>query len=495
MNRSILALDQGTTSSRAILFDEDCNVIATAQKEFKQYYPSAGYVEHDALEIWESQKEAALQVIQQSSMKTTQITAIGIANQRETAVLWDRKTGIPICPAIVWQDRRTAPQVEDFKNRNHEPLFTERTGLVLDAYFSATKIMWMLDTIPSARRRAEKGDLAFGTIDSWLLWNLTKGRIHATDYTNASRTLLFNIHTLQWDEELLNICKIPKTLLPHVYPSSYLYGYTDPLVFHDLLLPIAGISGDQHAALFGQGCFLEGEGKVTYGTGSFLLVNTGSKPKQSQHKLLTTPAWGINEKVTYALEGSVFISGALIQWLRDELGIIEAASDIEVLARTVPDSNGITIVPAFTGLGAPYWCQEARGAILGITRGTTKAHIARAALEAICFQIADLVAAMSDDTSQTIKKLLVDGGAAQNNLLLQLQADILGIQIICPLEVEATSRGAAFLAGLHVKIWDSLDTLKKIKREEKVFTPLISLEEREKRLNHWKNTIKRIVYS
>jgi len=453
MSAYILALDQGTTSSRAILFDRDGSPISQAHREFSQIFPYPGWVEHDPEEIWSSQMSAASRAIAQAGIGIGDIASIGITNQRETTVLWERATGHPVHNAIVWQCRRTTPQCDRLKASGLEKEIRKRTGLVLDPYFSGTKLQWLLESIPGLRVRAEKGELAFGTVDSWLAWRLSGGRLHITDASNASRTLLFNVHTGDWDDVLLEAMRIPRSILPKVVPSSQVYGETDPAVFFGAALPIAGIAGDQQAALFGQGCFAAGSAKNTYGTGAFLLTNTGTIPVPSKTGLLTTVAWRIGEKTTYALEGSVFIAGAVVQWLRDGLGILSDAADSEALATSVDDCRGVYFVPAFTGLGAPYWDPHARGMILGLTRGITKAHLTRAALQAIAFQSRDVLVAMIRDTGIPLGELRVDGGAVRNEFLMQFQADILGIPVVRAAINETTARGAAYLAGLAVGFW------------------------------------------
>lgn len=456
--RYLIALDQGTTSSRAILYDAAARVIATAHHPFTQHYPQPGWVEHDANEIWQTQKQALLDVLKAAGVDASQIAGIGITNQRETTVVWERESCRPISPAIVWQCRRTAQRCEELTAGNHAEQIRNKTGLVVDAYFSATKVEWMLDQDPLLRERAERGELLFGTIDSWILWNLSGGKLHSTDVTNASRTMLFNIHTLDWDDELLQLFRIPRAMLPQVRPSSEVYGTTDPALL-GTAVPVAGIAGDQQAALFGQGCFQAGMAKNTYGTGCFLLMNTGSQPIQSQNGLLTTVAWQIGDQVNYALEGSVFIAGAGVQWLRDELQIIDDAAETETLAQSVPDTGGVYIVPAFTGLGAPYWDPYARGTIWGLTRGTNRAHIARAMLESIAYQTRDVLDAMGADSKLSVQELRVDGGAVQNGFLMQFQADLLGCAVLRPESHESTARGVAFLAGLAVGFWESIDAL------------------------------------
>ena len=466
----ILALDQGTTSSRAILFDREGAIKAVAQREFRQIFPQPGWVEHDPNEIWTSQAGVATEALANAGVRGRDIAAIGITNQRETTVVWDRKTGQPIANAIVWQDRRTADACDRLRADGLEPLFRDRTGLVLDAYFSGTKLAWLLDHVPGARARAEAGELAFGTIDSWLLWKLTDGRLHVTDSTNASRTLLFNIHTRQWDDELLRALRVPRGVLPAVHNSSEIYGeVTTALGLESVTL--GGIAGDQQAALFGQMCTSPGMTKNTYGTGCFMLQNTGPKAPASGHKLVTTIAWMRDGAVDYALEGSVFIGGAVVQWLRDGLGIIRSSSDVEALALSVPDNGGVYLVPAFAGLGAPHWDQYARGSIVGLTRGATAAHIARAALESIAFQSADLLDAMQADAGTRLAELRVDGGAARNDLLMQFQADLIGAPVVRPRITETTALGAAYLAGLAVGFWKSQDEIASQWQTERRFEP------------------------
>ena len=449
----ILAFDQGTTSSRAIIFNHKGEIVQIAQKEFVQYYPYPGWVEHDPMEIWGSQSGVAREVLETAGIRPEEIAAIGITNQRETTVIWDRNTGKPIYNAIVWQCRRTANICEDLKKRGLEDYIRDNTGLVIDAYFSATKIKWILDNVEGAREKAEKGELLFGNIDTWLIWNLTRGKVHVTDYTNASRTMLYNIRDLKWDERLLEELDIPKPMLPEVMPSSHIYGYTDPDIFGGLRIPISGIAGDQQAALFGQACFNPGMAKNTYGTGCFLLMNTGDEIVRSKNGLITTIAWGLDGKVEYALEGSIFVAGAVVQWLRDELKLIHEAKDSEYFAQKVEDSNGVYLVPAFTGLGAPYWDMEARGVMVGLTRGANKNHIIRAALESIAYQTRDVLEVMEEDSGIMLKELRVDGGASANNFLMEFQSDILGVPIKRPDIIETTSLGAAYLAGLAVGFW------------------------------------------
>ena len=494
MEQFILALDQGTTSSRAILFDHAGTIRGTAQREFQQYFPQPGWVEHDAEEIWESQLGVARQVLAQAGIAATQIAAIGITNQRETTVLWERATGQPLAHAIVWQDRRTADLCAELQAAGLAPLFQEKTGLLLDAYFSGTKLKWLLDHIPCARQRAARGELAFGTIDSWLAWKLSDGRCHITDVSNASRTLLYNLHTRQWDDELLRILDIPREVLPEVRPSSapHVPGHS---AAHWLgaELPIAGIAGDQQAATFGQACLTPGMAKNTYGTGCFMLLNTGEQATASQHRLLTTVAWQIGERMDYALEGSVFMGGAIVQWLRDGLGIIAQSADIEPLAASVADNGGVVLVPAFTGLGAPHWQPHARASIFGMSRGTHRGHIARAALEAIAFQCADLLTAMQQDSAVQIDELRVDGGAAHNDLLMQFQADILGIAVVRPRITETTALGAAYLAGLAVGFWTSIADLSAHWQSERRFEPAMSDQARNTLLARWHAAIEQTI--
>jgi glycerol kinase len=466
----ILALDQGTTSSRAIVFDRDGTVKAVAQKEFTQIFPQAGWVEHDPQDIWASQIGVAVEALGRVHLQPKDIAAIGITNQRETTIVWDRETGAPIGNAIVWQDRRTADYCESLKKDGAGPSIQQKTGLLIDAYFSASKIRWLLDNVAGARARAEAGRLAFGTVDTWIVWNLTDRAVHVTDVSNASRTMLFNIHTLQWDDELLKVFGIPRSLLPEVRSSSEVYGRVAPTVGIDSV-PIAGIAGDQQAALFGQMCRKPGMSKNTYGTGCFLLQNIGTAPKQSQRQLVTTVAWQIGGRTEYALEGSVFIGGAVVQWVRDGLGLIKTAADIEPLAASVADNGGVYLVPAFAGLGAPHWDSYARGTIVGITRGTTAGHIARAALESIGFQVADLLDAMKADAGIPLSELRVDGGAATNNALMQFQADLLGVPVVRPAVTETTALGAAYLAGLAVGYWKSTDEVSGQWRVDRKFEP------------------------
>lgn len=485
----ILSLDQGTTSSRSMVFDKQGNIISMAQKEFKQIFPQPGWVEHDASEIWSTQYGTMAEALAKAKINMKQIAAIGITNQRETTVLWDRKTGLPVYNAIVWQDRRTASFCDELKEAGMAAAIQQRTGLIIDAYFSATKLKWILDNVSGARERAEKGELAFGTIDTWLTWNLTNGEIHVTDVSNASRTMLFNIHTLQWDEDLLKLFKIPAAVLPEVKASSKVYGVTGSII-PDSRVPIAGMAGDQQAALFGQLCTQPGMVKNTYGTGCFMLMNTGEKAITSKNNLLTTIAWQIDGKTEYALEGSVFIAGAVVQWLRDELKIIRTAKEIETLISTVKDSDGVYIVPAFAGLGAPHWNQYARGTIFGLTRGSNNAHIARAALDSIAYQTWDVLKAMEADSGIHIKELRVDGGATVNNPLMQFQSDILNCKVVRPKITETTALGAAYLAGLAVSYWKNIDDIREQWQVDKSFSPFMKEEERTKLTHGWQRAVK-----
>lgn len=488
----ILALDQGTTSSRAIVFDLNGDIIASAQQEFRQIFPAPGWVEHDPAEIWQSQLQVARDVLARAKLNAGQVAALGITNQRETTVVWERATGKPICNAIVWQDRRTADFCSELKERGLEQTFRTRTGLLLDPYFSGTKLSWVLQNVPNARVRAERGELAFGTVDSWLLWNLTGGRLHVTDVTNASRTLLFDIHHNRWDRELLGILDIPVSMLPTVLPSSHRYGETDAGLLGAPVL-IGGIAGDQQAALFGQACHQPGMAKSTYGTGCFVLIQTGTKARMSSHGLLTTAAAQVAAKEPrFAIEGSIFVSGAVVQWLRDGLGIIKHSADVEALARSVPDSGGVYFVPAFTGLGAPYWDPYARAGILGMTRGTTAAHIARAAIESMAYQVADLVETMEADAQQQLTELRADGGAAANDSLLQFQADLLGVPVVRPRVLETTALGAAYLAGLAAQCWSGVDDLAKQWRPQRVFEPALGRPEAQQRIADWRRAVERV---
>ena len=489
MTKYILALDQGTTSSRAIVFDHDGTIVSVAQKEFKQIFPQPGWVEHDPEEIWSTQLGVAAEAITKAGLTTEQIHAIGITNQRETTVVWDRNTGKPVYNAIVWQDRRTADFCDELKRKNLHILIQQRTGLVVDAYFSASKIKWILDNVEGARARAEKGELCFGTIDTWLLWNLTKGQVHATDVSNASRTMLMNLQTLQWDGELEKIFNIPGNLLPQIRSSSEVYGTTQNILTATNI-PIAGIAGDQQSALFGQMCTKEGMVKNTYGTGCFMLMNTGEKAVISRNNLLTTVAWKINGKTAYALEGSVFIGGAVVQWLRDGLGIIRSSGDVEKLAAKVNDSEGVYLVPAFTGLGAPYWNQHARGTMVGMTRGTTAAHIAKAALDSIAYQTVDVLKAMEADAGISIAELRVDGGATVNNLLMQFQSDVLHTNVVRPQITETTALGAAYLAGLATGYWSSIDEIQQQWKVDRKFEPVMGDEKRTELYNGWLKAVK-----
>lgn len=489
MTKYILAFDQGTTSSRAIVFDHDGTIVSVAQKEFKQIFPQPGWVEHDPEEIWSTQLGVAAEAITKAGLTTEQIHAIGITNQRETTVVWDRNTGKPVYNAIVWQDRRTADFCDELKRKNLHILIQQRTGLVVDAYFSASKIKWILDNVEGARARAEKGELCFGTIDTWLLWNLTKGQVHATDVSNASRTMLMNLQTLQWDGELEKIFNIPGNLLPQIRSSSEVYGTTQNILTATNI-PIAGIAGDQQSALFGQMCTKEGMVKNTYGTGCFMLMNTGEKAVISRNNLLTTVAWKINGKTAYALEGSVFIGGAVVQWLRDGLGIIRSSGDVEKLAAKVNDSEGVYVVPAFTGLGAPYWNQHARGTMVGMTRGTTAAHIAKAALDSIAYQTADVLKAMEADAGISIAELRVDGGATVNNLLMQFQSDVLHTNVVRPQITETTALGAAYLAGLATGYWSSIDEIQQQWKVDRKFEPVMGDEKRTELYNGWLKAVK-----
>ncbi|NLR89690.1 glycerol kinase GlpK [Flammeovirga agarivorans] len=488
-HKFILSLDQGTTSSRAILFDHKGRINSIAQKEFKQIYPKPGWVEHDPKEIWSTQASVSAEVVAQAGLTGLDIAAIGITNQRETTIIWDTKTGKPIYNAIVWQDRRTAKFCDSLKKKYSKKI-QEKTGLIIDAYFSASKINWLLNNVKGARQKAEKGLLKFGTVDSWLIWNLTRGKIHVTDVSNASRTMLFNIHDLKWDPELLKIFDIPESMLPEVKSSSEVYAKTATTLFASKI-PISGIAGDQQAALFGQMCVNKGMAKNTYGTGCFIMMNTGKKAISSQNKLLTTIAWKIGDETNYALEGSVFVGGAAIQWLRDGLGIIKKAHHSEKIAKEVKDNGGVVFVPALTGLGAPYWDQYARGTILGITRGTEKGHIVRATLEAIALQSNDVLKAMEADVGKPTKELRVDGGASANNLLMQIQSDICQVDVVRPKDMETTALGAAFLAGLSIGYWDSIDEIQKIWEQEKIFSPKILEKECKKRIKSWKKAVKR----
>ena len=490
MAQYIMALDAGTTSNRCILFDQEGRVRAAAQKEFPQIFPRPGWVEHDAREIWATQLGVAVEAMGKIGATAADIAAIGITNQRETTVVWDRATGEPMYNAIVWQCRRTSAYCDELKARGYAEAIRRKTGLVVDAYFSGPKIRWILDNVPGARRRAEAGELLFGTVETWLIWLLTGGRVHVTDYSNASRTMLFNINTLDWDEELLDLMDIPRSMLPTPVPSSQVYGETDP-GFFGRSIPIAGAAGDQQAALFGQACFTPGQAKNTYGTGCFLLINTGDKPVFSSSGLVTTVAWGLGSRVSYALEGSIFVAGAAIQWLRDEMRLIDSAADSEYHAGKVDDTAGCYVVPAFTGLGAPYWDQYARGAIVGLTRGVNKNHIIRATLESIAYQVSDVLEAMRADSGIALTSLKVDGGARSNNVLMQLQADILQVTVHRPVCVETTALGAAYLAGLAVDYWSSQEEIARNWAVDRTFLPAITTQERDKKLQGWKRAVTR----
>lgn len=485
----IMALDQGTTSSRTIIYDKHSNIVSSAQQEFTQIFPHEGWVEHDAMEIWSTQMATAQQALLAANLTYRDIAAIGITNQRETTVVWDKETGEPVCNAIVWQCRRTADYAEKLKSDGHEEMIRSRTGLIVDAYFSATKIRWILDNIPHARERAEAGELLFGTIETWLIWRMTGGQAHVTDYSNAARTMLFNIHSLEWDNEILEFLDIPHLMLPEPVPSSYHYGETIKELFGGPI-PITGAAGDQQAALFGECCFKDGEVKSTYGTGNFLLLNTGERALESDNGLLTTIAWGYDGKVTYALEGSVFVCGAAIQWLRDELHFVHTSPESEAVASSVPDTDGVYVVPAFVGLGAPYWDADARGAIFGVTRGTKDAHIVRATLESLAYQNEDLLGAMSKDLGYDITTLKVDGGAALNDLLMQMQADISNVTITRAKSIESTSLGAAYLAGLEVGYFKSLEDIIENKTIDRTFEPSMSEADRARRLAGWHRAVK-----
>jgi glycerol kinase len=486
----VLALDQGTTSSRAILFDHDGAVVAVAQREFQQIFPKPGWVEHDPDEIWASQIAVATEVLGRARIRPRDVAAVGITNQRETAIVWDRATGRPIHNAIVWQDRRTAEHCDRLKADGFEPLVRERAGLVVDAYFSGTKVAWILDLVPGARARAERGELAFGTVDSWLVWQLTSGRTHITDVTNASRTMLFDIHSLQWDDELLRMLNVPASVLPEVRDSSEIYGTVSTSLGLESI-PIAGIAGDQQAALFGQMCVSPGMSKNTYGTGCFLLQNTGTAPAVSKHQLVSTVAWRIGGRTEYALEGSIFIGGAVVQWVRDGLKLVTSAPEIEALAGSVPDNGDVFLVPAFTGLGAPHWDPYARGTIVGLTRGTTGGHIARAALESIAYQVADILDAIRGDSGITLSELRVDGGAAANDMLMQFQADLLGVPVLRPAVTETTALGAAYLAGLAVGFWSSVDEIARQWRTDRRFDPAMAPDEARALRARWHDALSR----
>ena len=490
MKKYILALDQGTTSSRAIIFDKSGTIVGMAQKEFSQIFPADGWVEHDAEEIWSTQIGVTSEVMAKLDAKSTDISGIGITNQRETTVIWDRKTSRPIHNAIVWQDRRTAEICSKLKHSGYEKVFKDKTGLILDAYFSGTKVAWILDNVPGARAKAENGELCFGTIDTWLIWKLTDGKVHVTDPSNASRTLMFNIHSGSWDDELLQILRVPKAILPKVASSSEVYGHTTSTLFGGEI-PIAGDAGDQQAATFGQACHSRGMAKNTYGTGCFMLLNTGTDAVPSENNLLTTIAWKTKDRTEYALEGSVFIAGAAVQWLRDGLGIITKSSDVEELAMSVPDNGGLYVVPAFTGLGAPHWDPYARGTMLGITRSTNKGHIARATLESIAFQTSDVLQAMMDDSGVSLSELRVDGGASQNNMLMQFQADILGVPVVRPKVTETTALGAAYLAGLATGFWSTQEEIASQWQVDRRFEPKMPAAQRDAMIMHWQRAVRK----
>lgn len=490
MGKYLIALDQGTTSSRCIIFDKQGNIINVAQKEFTQIFPHPGWVEHDPMEIWSSQLAVLTEAKARCNVDVSDIAAIGITNQRETTIVWDRHTGQPVYNAIVWQCRRTAEYCDELKAKGLEQSVKDKTGLIIDAYFSGTKVRWILENVEGARERAEKGDLLFGTVDSWLIWKLTKGKCHVTDYSNASRTMLFNIHTLEWDDEILKEMGIPKSMLPEVKPSSYVYGNVDP-EFLGGEIPIAGIAGDQQAALFGQCCFESGLVKNTYGTGCFILMNTGEKAVASQNGLITTIAWGLDGKVEYALEGSVFVAGAAIQWLRDGLRMIDNAAFTEAYAKKVPDSAGVYVVPAFVGLGAPYWDQYARGIIVGLTRGVEKEHFIRATVESLAYQSYDVMKAMEADAGVVLKEIHVDGGASANNFLMQFQSDILGINVLRPKIIESTAQGAVYLAGLAVGYYKDKEDIRQNVALDRTFTPNMEESKRHELVSGWKEAVKR----
>ncbi len=488
MAKYVMALDAGTTSNRCILFDQVGNICSMAQREFTQFFPQPGWVEHDANEIWATQLGVAVEAMQTIGASAADIAAIGITNQRETTVVWDRETGEPVCHAIVWQCRRTSEKADELKEQGYTELIHRKTGLVIDAYFSATKLAWILDHVAGVRERAERGELLFGTVETWLVWKLTGGKVHVTDYSNASRTMLFNINTLEWDQEILDLLRIPGCMLPEAKPSSMIYGTTDPALFGGKI-PVSGAAGDQQAALFGQTCFQAGEAKNTYGTGCFLLMNTGNRPIFSENGLLTTIAWGLDGSVSYALEGSVYVAGAAIQWLRDEMRMIDTAAESEEMASRVPDTNGCYVVPAFTGLGAPYWDQYARGAIVGLTRGCGKYHIIRATLESIAFQTNDVIQAMEKDAGTALTALRVDGGASRNNFLMQCQADITAAPVQRPVCVESTAMGAAYLAGLAVGYWENMDEIRRNWAVDRTFTPELDEELRREKTEGWTRAV------
>ncbi len=490
MEQYILALDQGTSSSRAIVFDSKGTPVSVSQKEFTQYFPQPGWVEHNPMEIWSSEAAVIAESISAIDINGKNIAAIGITNQRETTIVWDAETGTPVYNAIVWQDRRTSEYCDSIKAQGLTEMIRSKTGLIVDAYFSATKIRWILENVPGARQKAEEGKLRFGTVDTWLVWMLTRGEVHVTDVSNASRTMLLNINTLQWDDDLLSLFGIPKSMMPQVRSSSEVYGHTKTTIFAHPV-PIAGIAGDQQAALFGQMCTEPGSVKNTYGTGCFLLMNSGTKPIMSSNNLLTTVAWKIGDTVNYALEGSIFVAGSVVQWLRDGLGVIRSSAEVEALATSVPDNAGVFFVPALTGMGAPYWDQYAKGTITGLTRGATAAHIARAALEGIAFQTMDIVEAMKKDAGVDLKELKVDGGASRNNFLMQFQSEVLGVEVIRPKVTETTAIGAAYLAGLAVGFWDSIDTVKQQWQQERTFSPEMPQEKVEALKAGWKDAVGR----
>ena len=490
MKKYVMALDAGTTSNRCILFNKAGEPVSMAQKEFRQFFPKPGWVEQDANEVWSNQLGVAVEAMTKLDVQASEIAAIGITNQRETTIVWDKNTGEPIAPAIVWQCRRTAQLCDELRDRGLTDFFRDKTGLVLDAYFSATKIVWLLEEIAGARERAEAGDLLFGTVDSWLMWKLSRGRLHVTDVSNASRTMLFNIHTMEWDQEILDLLNIPRSMLPEVKASSAVYGECDPTYLGGAI-PIGGSAGDQQAALFGQCCFDDGEAKNTYGTGCFLLMNTGNKAVASNNGLVTTVAWQIGDQINYALEGSIFVAGAAIQWLRDELRIVDSAADSEYMATQVPDSNGCYVVPAFTGLGAPYWDPYARGVIVGLSRGVNKKHIVRATLESLAYQSEDVLAAMQEDAGLELPLLHVDGGASRNQFLMQFQSDISQVPVYRPNNTESTATGAAYLAGLAVGFWDNMETLRSLQKEGQQYKPKMIEDERKEKLRMWKKAVSR----
>ncbi|MDY3035873.1 MAG: glycerol kinase GlpK [Absicoccus sp.] len=490
MEKYVMALDAGTTSNRCILFNKKGEICSVAQREFPQYYPHPGWVEHDGNQIWATQISVAVEAMQKINADPSQIVSIGITNQRETTLVWDKETGEPVYHAIVWQCRRTAEYCDTLKDQGYSDMIREKTGLLIDPYFSGTKLKWILDNVPGARQKAEAGQLLFGTVETWLIWKLTKGRVHVTDYSNASRTMMFNIHTLQWDKDILELLNIPASMLPTPKPSSCVYGYTDAS-FLGAEIPIAGAAGDQQCALFGQTCFDVGDVKNTYGTGGFLLMNTGKEPVTSQNGLVTTIAWGLNNEITYALEGSIFVAGAAIQWLRDEMRLIESSVDSEYYAKKVHDTNGCYVVPAFTGLGAPYWDPYARGMIIGITRGVNKNHIIRATLESMAYQVNDVIRAMEADAHVSLGQLKVDGGACANNLLCQMQTDICRAPVLRPKCVETTAMGAAYLAGLATGYWQDLDEIRTNWQLDKLFTPVMTLAQSQKQIAGWKKAVAR----